>query len=238
MTKMKLLRRATAGVAAALAALLALTLPSALSADAHQRDRGHTPPTTQNPPPDEDRTQPHATSPVAFEFGETLAKLEGAQLEVTFFAAIIPHHRDAIEMAEMELERGASADIRTHAQNIIANQRHQIEQFTRWLREWHAMTPQEAMAAAPEEARAEMAAMEAETAEMMAELEATPAGAPFDVAFVRNMIAHHQGGIVEFLEPQARALHAELRVAATGGIVTQQMEAADFRTWLAAHSGT
>ena len=55
----------------------------------------------------------------------------------------------------------------------------------------------------------------------------------YDVAFVQEMIPHHQSGIVEFLEPQARAPHTQLRVAATAGITTQQAQVADFRTWLA-----
>ena len=47
------------------------------------------------------------------------------------------------------------------------------------------------------------------------------------------MIPHHQSGIIEFLEPQSRAVHPQLRVAATAGITTQQAQVADFRTWLA-----
>lgn len=39
-------------------------------------------------------------------------------------------------------------------------------------------------------------------------------------------------GVVEFLEPQARAVHRQLRVAAASGINTQTAEIADFRTWL------
>ena len=50
------------------------------------------------------------------------------------------------------------------------------------------------------------------------------------------MIPHHQSGIIEFLEPQSRAPHAQLRVAATAGITTQQAQVADFRTWLAGRS--
>ena len=177
--------------------------------------------------------QPEATSPTAYLFGETLAKLEGEQLEITFLAEIIPHHEAAIEMAELELERGTSPDIRTHAENMIANQEHQIEQFTRWLDEWYGLTPEEAEAQAPEEAREEMAALEEETSQMMDELRQVPAGEEFDEAFVSMIIPHHQAGIIEFLEPQSRAVHAELRVAAASGINTQAMEVADFRTWLA-----
>lgn len=177
--------------------------------------------------------QPEPTSPTAYEFGETLAGLEGEQLEITFLAEIIGHHRDAIEMAELELERGTSPDIRTHAENIIADQQHQIEQFTRWLDQWYGLTPEEARAQAPEEAREEMKVLEEETQMMIEELAAVSAGEDFEVAFVQKMIPHHQSGIVEFLEPQSRAVHAQLQVASTAGITTQQAQVADFRTWLA-----
>ena len=177
--------------------------------------------------------QPGPTSPTAYEFGETLAGLEGEELEITFLAEIIPHHRAAIEMAQLELERGTSPDIRTHAENIIANQQHQIDQFTTWLEEWYGLTPEEAMAQAPAEAQEEMKILEEETQMMIEELSAVEAGEDFDVAFVQKMIPHHNSGIIEFLEPQSRAVHPQLRVAATSGITTQQAQVADFRTWLA-----
>lgn len=177
--------------------------------------------------------QPDPTSPTAYEFGETLATLEGEELEITFLAEIIPHHRAAIEMSQLELERGVSPDIRTHAENIIANQQHQIDQFTRWLEEWYGLTPEEAMAQAPTEAQEEMKILEEQTQMMIEELSAVEAGEDFDVAFVQKMIPHHQAGTIEFLELQSRAPHAQLRVAATAGITTQQAQVADFRTWLA-----
>lgn len=135
-------------------------------------------------------------------------------------------------MAELELERGTSPDIRTHAENIIANQQHQIERFTRWLEEWYGLTPEEATAQAPEEARQEMAVLEEETQQMLDELRQVPAGDEFDEAFVTMIIPHHQTGILEFLEPQSRAVHPELRVAASSGAMTQEMQVVDFRTWL------
>lgn len=180
--------------------------------------------------------RPEATSPTAYDFGETLARLEGERLEITFLAEIIPHHRAAIEMARLELERGTSADIRTHAENIIASQQHQVDQFTRWLEEWYGLTPEEAMARAPAEARHEMARMERETRQDLAELRGVPAGEAFDVAFVKKIIPHHSAGIIEFLEPQSRAVHPQLRVAAATGITQQEAEIADFRTWLSARA--
>ena len=90
------------------------------------------------------------------------------------------------------------------------------------------------MAQAPEEALAEMETMDAETQADLAELREVEAGKKFDVAFVRMMIPHHQAGIIEFLEPQSRAVHPQLSVAATAGITTQEAQVADFRTWLSA----
>ena len=89
------------------------------------------------------------------------------------------------------------------------------------------------MAQAPAEAQEEMKALEEETRMMIAELSEVPAGEDFDVAFVQKMIPHHSAGVVEFLEPETRAPHAQLRVAAAAGITTQQAQIADFRTWLA-----
>ena len=86
-----------------------------------------------------------------------------------------------------------------------------------------------------------MATLERETEQMIEELRERPEGPRFDVAFVKRMIPHHQAGIIEFLEPQSRAPHAQLRVAATSGIVNQESQVADFRTRLsgpAAPSGT
>lgn len=213
-------RRTTA---AASTVVLATALLGGATAPALAHGPGSTPVASPAQDPSTvEMLQPDPTSPTAYDFGETLAGLEGEQLEITFLAEIIPHHQAAIEMSELELERGVSPDIRTHAENIIANQQHQIEQFTRWLEEWYGLTPEEAMAQAPEE-----------TQTMIEELSAVEAGEDFDVAFVQKMIPHHQAGIIELLEPQSRAPHAQLRVAAAAGITTQQAQVADFRTWLA-----
>lgn len=208
-------------------AAMALTVGTPAVAFAHQV------PTQASAPASQDGDLGvRPTSPTAYQFGETLAELEGEQLETTFLAEIIPHHQAAIEMAKLELERGTSPDIMTHAENIIANQQHQIDQFTRSLDQWYGLTPEEAMEQAPEEARQEMATLEEETRQMVEELRQVPAGEAFDEAFVRMMVPHHQAGIIEFLEPQSRAVHPELRVAASSGINTQGMQVADFLTWL------
>lgn len=176
--------------------------------------------------------QPEATSRLSYRLGGILATLESKELELTFLAAIIPHHQAAIDMAEMELERGADNHIRSHARDIINGQQEQIDLFTRWLEQWYGLSPDQAGAQAPPEAREVMAAMEQETQARMQQLANAPGGQAFDVEFVRLMIPHHNGGIIEFLEPQSRAVHAKLRDESASGIATQEKEVVDFRQWL------
>lgn len=181
--------------------------------------------------------QPEATSPLSYRFGQILAALEGKELETTFLAAIIPHHQAAIDMAEMELERGADNHIRSHARDIIKGQQEQIELFTRWLEQWYGLTPEQAAAQASPEAREVMAAMDQEMQAQMKQLAEVADGEAFDVEFVRLMIPHHTGGIIEFLEPQSRAVHAKLRDESSSGIATQEKEIVDFRQWLTGNAG-
>lgn len=65
---------------------------------------------------------------------------------------------------------------------------------------------------------------------MIAELRDVPGGIHIDIAFVQRMIPHHSAGIIEFLEPQSRAFHAELRVTAATGTNSREARIADFRT--------
>ncbi|GAA3399242.1 hypothetical protein GCM10017752_67100 [Streptomyces roseoviridis] len=179
--------------------------------------------------------QPLPTSPAAYELGEELAGLSGKQLEVSFLAAVIPHHRGAVEMAKLERERGTDSGVRHRAENIISGQQHQLDRYTHWLRDWYGLTPQQARDQAPAEVREEMAELDKERRHRLDELRGTPAGKHFDTAFVKRMIPHHSAGIALSLEAQSRAVHHRLREAASTGITVQQTEIEDFRDWLGRH---
>ena len=43
------------------------------------------------------------------------------------------HHQQALDMAEMQLAHGKSAELKTMATKIIAGQKKEIAQFDRWL---------------------------------------------------------------------------------------------------------
>ncbi len=43
------------------------------------------------------------------------------------------HHQQALEMAQVELAKGKSAEMKAMARNIIAAQKKEIAQFDKWL---------------------------------------------------------------------------------------------------------
>jgi uncharacterized protein (DUF305 family) len=54
-----------------------------------------------------------------------------------FIDAMIPHHRSAIEMAQVALENSDNPKIKELAQNIISAQQREIEQMKEWRKAWY-----------------------------------------------------------------------------------------------------
>ena len=53
--------------------------------------------------------------------------------DVAFACGMIPHHQAAISMAEVELERGDSDQMKELAQKIIDAQKQEISELTAWI---------------------------------------------------------------------------------------------------------
>jgi uncharacterized protein (DUF305 family) len=54
-----------------------------------------------------------------------------------FIDAMVPHHRSAIEMAQVALENSDNPKIKELAQNIISAQQREIEQMKEWRKAWY-----------------------------------------------------------------------------------------------------
>lgn len=55
-----------------------------------------------------------------------------------FVAMMIPHHKGAIDMAEIELRYGKDPEMRRLAREIVAAQKREITQMTSWTAAHHA----------------------------------------------------------------------------------------------------
>ncbi|RYB88589.1 DUF305 domain-containing protein [Nocardioides glacieisoli] len=114
--------------------------------------------------------------------------------DVTFAQEMIPHHQQAIEMAELAESRAGSEEVKELATDIEAAQGPEIETMTGWLESWGEDVPDEGMSGMDhgDMSSDDMTGMM--TDDEMADLEAT-SGAGFDQMFLTMMIEHHEGAI-------------------------------------------
>lgn len=65
--------------------------------------------------------------------GGMATSLDPGDPDRSFAASMIPHHRDAVRMAEAELRLGRDPKLRALAAKIIEDQQREIAQLERWL---------------------------------------------------------------------------------------------------------
>lgn len=116
--------------------------------------------------------------------GEASADHNDADVE--FAQMMIPHHEQAVEMAQLAPDRAESAEVKDLALRIKEAQAPEIDQMDGWLADWD------------EEAGAGMGEMGGDSGMMsgqeMTELE-DASGADFDRRFLEAMLAHHTGAV-------------------------------------------
>jgi uncharacterized protein (DUF305 family) len=131
-------------------------------------------------------TDDGATSPAGEEFNDA---------DVTFAQGMIPHHEQAVEMAQMATEQAAGVEVKSLAEEIEAAQGPEIEQLKEWLQAWGEDTPSESMGhddmGHGDESSSMAGMMTEEDMAMLSEV----SGAEFDRMWLQMMIQHHEGAV-------------------------------------------
>jgi len=151
--------------------------------------------------------------------------------DVTFAKAMIPHHAQAMSLADIARDRAEAAEIKALADRIQAAQAPEIEQMAGWLSSWGEEVPatgrDHASAHGDTEgddhaAHPDMPGMVSE--ERLQELESA-SGEAFDRLFLTLMIEHHEGALAMARTqrsagryPAAVALAAAVEAAQTAEI--------------------
>ena len=136
---------------------------------------------------DEDPTVQSETTTVPEDSTETTAAAEFNDADVEFAQGMIVHHEQAIEMADLEIENGESAEVIALAERIRDQQSPEIDKMNEWLEAWGA----DAAGDGGMEHGGDSSMMSEE--DMAALEEAT--GAELDRMFLEMMIEHHRGAI-------------------------------------------
>ncbi|MEU3795270.1 DUF305 domain-containing protein [Streptomyces fructofermentans] len=135
--------------------------------------------------------------------------------DVAFAQGMIPHHRQAVEMAGLAPDRARSTQVKRLAAAIEKAQDPEIETLSGWLTSWNEDAPAEG---AMDHSAHGMAGMM--TAEDMSGLE-NASGKAFDTAFLEMMIKHHEGAVEMARTEQADGAFGPATKLA-GQIVTAQ----------------
>ncbi len=140
--------------------------------------------------------------------------------DVEFAQGMIPHHEQAIEMADIALDPtvGASDVVKELAARIKGEQDPEIQLMTGWLTAWGQPLQMTT------DSTHDMSSMDGMmTAEDMASLEAA-SGPGFDKIWQEMMIKHHDGAIEMATKEKANGASPDALALAEQIIVAQQAE--------------
>ncbi|MFG3697718.1 DUF305 domain-containing protein [Micromonospora sp. NPDC047620] len=198
MTTRTIARRAALAGATVTAALVL----TACGGDGHSSPgAGHGTPATSGPA---------ATASGAAAFGDA---------DAMFAQMMIPHHRQAVEMAELAATRAADPEVKRLAGEIKAAQAPEIATMSGWLSAWGRPVPSPG---------AETPHMDHGMPGMMSDADmkklAAASGREFDRQFLTMMIAHHEGAVTMARDELARGVNAEAKALAQQIVTTQQAE--------------
>lgn len=215
--------RATAGRIAPAALALVLLAVTGCSGDDGGTDRG-APATTTTATSDTRVLAPGAPGETAdvIEPGEEFEVTEGgySELDVRFVEQMIPHHRQAVEMAELAQERAQDDRVALVADRIVAGQGPEIEALEAWLEQRGLPLP--ATGAGHDHALPGM------ITQLQVDQLANAAGTEFDELFLTYMSQHHAGA-VEMAQPivlggtDQLAMEMATDVSVTQGIEIDRM---------------
>ncbi|MFI2370345.1 DUF305 domain-containing protein [Streptomyces sp. NPDC018833] len=136
--------------------------------------------------------------------------------DVSFAKGMIPHHRQAVEMAGLAETRAASAEVKKLAEEIKKAQDPEIKTLSGWLTSWGEEVPGEEEGG--EHAGHSMSGMM--TPEEMDRLEKS-SGKAFDTAFLEMMVKHHEGAVEMARTEQSEGAYRPAKDMA-GTIITSQ----------------
>ena len=147
----------------------------------------------------------------------------GAKGDVEFAQMMIPHHEQAVAMADLALQNdSASADVKALATQIKAAQDPEIKLMTVWLGQWGAAESSGPMGhgSGGMQDDQDMTALKAAN------------GAEFDRMWLTMMIAHHQGAVTMAQDVLGSTAHAGVKEMANAIVRGQQNEIATMQGML------
>jgi len=156
--------------------------------------------------------------------------------DVGFAQGMIPHHAQAVEMADMAIATSTNADVLALAKQIKSAQNPEIETMTGWLQTWGQAVPSTASMAGGGHDMTNMSGMMMDG--MMSEADMkrleSSMGTAFDRLWLELMIQHHEGAVRMAKDELADGKNSDAKALAQAIITGQQAEITKMNALLAA----
>jgi uncharacterized protein (DUF305 family) len=134
-----------------------------------------------------------------------------------FINGMIPHHQEAVDTSALILKNTKNPELAKFTQAVVTGQSAEIVQMKQWHQAWFNkayVTDGSYMA-------------------MMGDLnQYKTASATADTAYIKGMIAHHQGAVEMAKQAQGFTKRAEIKTMAQAIIDTQTKEITMLQSWL------
>lgn len=158
--------------------------------------------------------------------GRSVVMVSGL-LDRHFIEEMIPHHDGAIAMAQLALERSTRPEIHSLAQGIIEAQERENELMRGWYETWFGGDVPES----GDGFGMGMMGSGMHMAGVEGDLDALRAATDFDLAFIEQMIPHHEMAIMMARMLAAGSERAELQELAGEIVTSQSREIQMMQSW-------
>ena len=149
-----------------------------------------------------------------------------------FIEQMIPHHEDAVVMAELALEKAKKPEIKTLAEAVIAAQTKEINEMRVWYKDWYGTD-------VPDSVNYMGHSMMNHSQGMMmggmmgdeTDMETLRNAKDFDAEFIQQMIPHHQMAVMMAQMVETISGREEIKNLAKDIIQSQTSEINQMRDW-------
>ncbi|MGW8632347.1 DUF305 domain-containing protein [Streptomyces sp. NPDC055793] len=163
-----------------------------------------------------------ATDPAGPAGNEAGEQAHNAQ-DVAFAQGMIPHHRQALEMARLAADRSATPEVADLAARVEKAQDPEITTMTGWLKTWGEEVPESTGSGSGMDHSAHSGMPGMMDGQDMAEL-AKASGRTFDTKFLTMMVEHHEGAVEMAGTEKATGRYAPAKALADDIVTAQQAE--------------
>lgn len=154
--------------------------------------------------------------------GDARPAASGNAVDRAFVADMIPHHEAALQMAKIAQSRASSSFVKQLADDILRTQAAEIETLRAADERLRSAGVEQGSLGVPQDKMG-----------MDHDASALETAKPFDAAFMRMMLPHHEGALTMSRAELAKGKDAELRKLAQQIITAQQREISAMRKQLA-----